>query len=43
MQKEYAPGNLREKLFFGTGSPSGPSLNERHPAAGFRTSQVLTR
>lgn len=42
MQKEYAPGTLREKLFFGSESPSGPRLNERHPAAGYRTSNVLT-
>lgn len=36
MQKEYAPGTLREKLFAGTDSPSGPRLNERHPAARYR-------
>ena len=36
MQKEYAPGTMREKLFVGTESPSGPRLNERHPAAHYR-------
>ncbi len=36
MQREYAPGTFREKLFAGTDSPSGPRVNERHPAAQFR-------
>lgn len=36
MQKEYAAGTLREKMFAGTASASGPRLNERHPAASFR-------
>lgn len=36
MQQEYSSGTLREKLFAGTGAASGPRLNSRHPAAGFR-------
>ena len=36
MQKEYAPGTLREKFFAGTESASGPRLNDRHPAANYR-------
>lgn len=36
MQTEYAPGTMREKLFAGTDSPSGPTLNDRHRAAAYR-------
>jgi len=36
MQKEYAPGTLREKFFAGTRSESGPRINARHPAARYR-------
>jgi FMN-dependent oxidoreductase (nitrilotriacetate monooxygenase family) len=32
-QREYTPGTLREKLSDGA---SGPRINQRHPAAGFR-------
>lgn len=37
MQKEYAPGTLREKFFAGTRSESGPRINARHPAAQYRS------
>ena len=37
MQKEYAPGTLREKFFAGTRSESGPRINARHPAARYRS------
>jgi alkanesulfonate monooxygenase SsuD/methylene tetrahydromethanopterin reductase-like flavin-dependent oxidoreductase (luciferase family) len=36
MQREYAPGTFREKMFADTPSANGPRLNERHPAASFR-------
>lgn len=37
MQKEYAPGTFREKLFFNrSAASSGARLNERHPAAQYR-------
>ncbi|XVV38337.1 NtaA/DmoA family FMN-dependent monooxygenase [Streptomyces sp. CA-100214] len=38
MRTESHPGTLREKIFANTGSPSGPRLNERHPAARYRRS-----
>jgi len=41
MQKEYAPGTLREKLFAGTESPSGPRLNDRHPVSKFRKDSTV--
>lgn len=41
MQKEYAPGTMREKLFANTLSASGPRLNDRHPGARYRQQTVL--
>jgi hypothetical protein len=41
LQKEYAPGTLREKFFAGTESASGPRLNGRHPASNYRQSTAV--
>jgi hypothetical protein len=38
MQREYAPGTLREKLFAGR----GPFLPDRHPARAHRTWEPAT-
>jgi len=43
LQKEYAPGTLREKFFAGTESASGPRLNDRHPASNYRQSTAVVR
>jgi long-chain alkane monooxygenase len=40
MQREYAPGTLREKMFAGTESFSGARVNSRHPAAKYRQTQA---
>lgn len=42
MQEEYEEGTLREKLFAGTESPSGPRLNDRHMASKFRKSSTVS-
>jgi FMN-dependent oxidoreductase (nitrilotriacetate monooxygenase family) len=40
MQREYAPGTFREKLFSGGAEPSGPHINDRHPAATYRATHA---